>query len=48
MIKIIKQLYTDAKNIKEKDPAARSIFEVIVLYPRFSYISILQNFTLFL
>ena len=41
MLKAIKQLYTDAKNIKEKDPAARNLFEVIVLYPRISYISIL-------
>lgn len=31
----IKKLYNDAKNIKEKDPAARNIFEVIVLYPGF-------------
>lgn len=28
-------LYEDAKNIKEKDPAARNIFEVIILYPGF-------------
>lgn len=30
-----KQLYEDAKNIKEKDPAARNILEVIILYPGF-------------
>ena len=34
-MKIFKELYEDAKNIKEKDPAARSIFEVIILYPGF-------------
>lgn len=32
---MIKDLYLDAKNIKEKDPAARSILEVILLYPGF-------------
>lgn len=31
----IKELYLDVKNIKEKDPAARNIFEVIWLYPGF-------------
>lgn len=30
-----KELYDDAKNIKEKDPAARNIFTVILLYPGF-------------
>lgn len=30
-----KELYEDAKNIREKDPAARNIFEVIILYPGF-------------
>lgn len=35
MIKIIKELYEDAKNIKEKDPAARNILEIIILYPGF-------------
>lgn len=33
--KYFKQLYEDAKNIKEKDPAARNILEVIILYPGF-------------
>ena len=28
-------LYLDALNIKEKDPAAKNIFEVILLYPGF-------------
>lgn len=28
-------LYKDAKNIKEKDPATKNIFEVILLYPGF-------------
>ena len=35
MIKILKELYEDAENIKKKDPAARSILEVIILYPGF-------------
>ena len=35
MFKCIKDLYEDAKNIQNKDPASRSIFEVIVLYPGF-------------
>jgi len=30
-----KNLYLDAKNIRDKDPAARSIFEVMLLYPGF-------------
>lgn len=34
-MKILKELYEDAKNIKEKDPAARNILEVIILYPGF-------------
>lgn len=38
---LLKELYVDAQNIKEKDPAARNIFEVIILYPRFSYTCIL-------
>ena len=32
---MIKQLYEDAKNICEKDPACRNIFEAIILYPGF-------------
>lgn len=32
---MFKSLYLDAKNIKEKDPAARSILEVVLLYPGF-------------
>ncbi len=35
MLKRIKELYLDAKNILLKDPAARNIFEVIFLYPGF-------------
>lgn len=35
-----KELYEDAKNIKENDPASRNILEVVILYPRFSHISI--------
>lgn len=35
MIKVIKNLFNDAKNIIKKDPAARNILEVIMLYPGF-------------
>lgn len=35
MINFFKSLYQDAKNIKLKDPAARNILEVILLYPGF-------------
>ena len=35
MLKGLKNLYYDAKNIKEKDPAARNVFEVMLLYPGF-------------
>lgn len=35
MIKCLKQLYLDAKNITKKDPAARNVIEVIFLYPGF-------------
>ena len=35
MIKTIKKLYDDAKNIKAKDPACKSIIETIILYPGF-------------
>ena len=34
-MKLLKELYEDAKNIKEKDPACRNIFEAIILYPGF-------------
>ena len=34
-MKILKELYEDAKNITQKDPASRNIFEVIILYPGF-------------
>lgn len=34
-MKVLKDLYEDAKNIKEKDPACRNILEVIILYPGF-------------
>ena len=33
MIKFIKQIYDDSKNIRQKDPAARNIFTVFLLYP---------------
>lgn len=35
MLNFFKELYKDARNICEKDPAARNIFEVILLYPGF-------------
>lgn len=38
MIKIFKNLYNDAKNIVEKDPAATNIFTVIFLYPGYQVI----------
>lgn len=34
-MKILKQLYEDAKNISKKDPASRNVIEVILLYPGF-------------
>lgn len=34
-MKFLKELYEDAVNIKEKDPASRNILEVIILYPGF-------------
>ena len=33
--RIIKQIKEDIKNIKEKDPAAKSFIQVIILYPGF-------------
>lgn len=33
--KVFKELYEDAKNILQKDPASRNILEVIILYPGF-------------
>lgn len=38
---MFKDMYYDAKNIKEKDPAARNLLEVIILYPRISCIDFL-------
>ena len=35
MIKVLKNLYEDAKNICEKDPACRNVVEAIILYPGF-------------
>ena len=34
-MKFFKELYEDAKNITKKDPAARNVLEVIILYPGF-------------
>lgn len=35
MLEGIKQLYLDAKNISDKDPASRNVIYVILLYPGF-------------
>ena len=35
---VFKELYLQAKYIKEVDPAAKSIFEVITLYPGFKIV----------
>lgn len=35
MFKTLREMYLDAMNISLKDPAAKSIFEVILLYPGF-------------
>lgn len=35
MITFLKELYEDAKNIKQKDPACRNIVEAVILYPGF-------------
>lgn len=35
MFEAIKELYLDAKNISDKDPASRNILYVILLYPGF-------------
>mgnify|MGYP003514359614 CR=1 FL=1 len=35
MVKFFKELYEDAKNIQEKDPAATNILYVILLYQGF-------------
>ena len=37
---LFKKIYLEAKNIKDKDPAAKSILEVILLYPGFHAIII--------
>ena len=31
----LKELYEDARNIQQKDPACRNIFETVILYPGF-------------
>lgn len=35
ILRAFRELYEDAKNIKEKDPATRNILEVIILYQGF-------------
>ena len=34
-MKLLKELYEDAKNICQKDPACRNIVEAVILYPGF-------------
>lgn len=46
-MKILKEFYEDAKNIMKKDPAARNILEVIILYPGF-HILVFHRFAHFL
>lgn len=46
-MRVLKELYEDAKNIKQKDPATKSIIEVIILYPGF-HILIFYRFSHFL
>lgn len=47
MLKTLKELYEDAKNIKEKDPAVKNILEVMILYQGF-HILIFHRFAHFL
>ena len=35
MKNILKELYEDAKNISNRDPACRNVLEAIILYPGF-------------
>ena len=44
---MLKRLYEDAKNIKDKDPATKNILEVILLYPGF-HILLFYRFAHFL
>ena len=46
-MKILKEFYEDAKNIMKKDPAARNILEVMILYPGF-HILVFHRFAHFL
>ena len=47
MFRVLKNLYEDAKNIKDKDPATSNILEVLILYPGF-HILIFHRFAHFL
>ena len=47
MIKLARQIYEDAKNIKEKDPAVKSMLEVFILYPGF-HVLVFYRFSHFL
>ena len=47
MIRVFRELYEDAKNIRDKDPATSNILEVFILYPGF-HILIFHRFAHFL
>lgn len=47
MFKVFRELYEDAKNIQKQDPASKSIFEVIFLYPGF-HVLVFYRFAHFL
>lgn len=47
MERILREIYDDAKNIKEKDPASKNILEVMILYPGF-HILLYHRFAHFL
>ena len=47
MFRVLKNLYKDAKNIKDKDSATSNILEVLILYPGF-HILIFHRFAHFL
>ena len=44
MFKALKELYYDAQNIMKKDPAARNLLEVIILYPGFHILIFYKHF----
>lgn len=44
----MRRLYEDAKNILQKDPAAKNIFQVIFLYPGFHILIFIVLVTFFI